>query len=88
MSDLSACLSQGGELARRSSLLSSDELLSYYYDDVRTVYDIFQRGLQVSSKSKIKDNILNMSGTTYLNSFEMQLGIGGLCLAILWMYWM
>ncbi|TRZ23195.1 hypothetical protein HGM15179_003896 [Zosterops borbonicus] len=40
---------EGGEHARRSSLLNSDELLSYYYDDVRTVYDIFQRGLQVSN---------------------------------------
>uniref|UniRef100_H0Z8N1 Long-chain-fatty-acid--CoA ligase n=1 Tax=Taeniopygia guttata TaxID=59729 RepID=H0Z8N1_TAEGU len=40
---------EGSEHARRSSLLSSDELLTYYYDDVRTVYDIFQRGLQVSN---------------------------------------
>ncbi|NXC03080.1 ACSL1 ligase, partial [Orthonyx spaldingii] len=40
---------EGGEHARRSSLLNSDELLVYYYDDVRTVYDIFQRGLQVSN---------------------------------------
>ncbi|NXO77439.1 ACSL1 ligase, partial [Sitta europaea] len=40
---------EGGEHARRSSLLKSDELLLYYYDDVRTVYDIFQRGLQVSN---------------------------------------
>ncbi|NXY21929.1 ACSL1 ligase, partial [Atrichornis clamosus] len=40
---------EGGEHARRSSLLNSDELLFYYYDDVRTAYDIFQRGLQVSN---------------------------------------
>ncbi|NWX33279.1 ACSL1 ligase, partial [Notiomystis cincta] len=40
---------EGGEHARRSSLLKSDELLMYYYDDVRTAYDIFQRGLQVSN---------------------------------------
>ncbi|NWZ14151.1 ACSL1 ligase, partial [Agelaius phoeniceus] len=40
---------EGGEHARRSALLSSNEPLSYYYDDVRTVYDIFQRGLQVSN---------------------------------------
>ncbi|NWU64289.1 ACSL1 ligase, partial [Pterocles burchelli] len=40
---------EGGEHARRSSLLNSDELLIYYYDDVRTVYDIFQRGVQVSN---------------------------------------
>ncbi|NWV71646.1 ACSL1 ligase, partial [Malurus elegans] len=40
---------EGGEHARRSSLLKSDELLMYYYDDVRTAYDVFQRGLQVSN---------------------------------------
>ncbi|KAF4791759.1 Long-chain-fatty-acid--CoA ligase 1 [Turdus rufiventris] len=40
---------EGSEHARRSSLLKSDELLVYYYDDVRTVYDVFQRGLQVSN---------------------------------------
>ncbi|NXL61472.1 ACSL1 ligase, partial [Chordeiles acutipennis] len=40
---------EGGEHARRSSLLNSDEPLIYYYDDVRTAYDIFQRGLQVSN---------------------------------------
>ncbi|KAF1485765.1 Long-chain-fatty-acid--CoA ligase 1, partial [Eudyptula minor novaehollandiae] len=40
---------EGGEHARRSSLLNSDELLIYYYDDVRTAYDIFQRGVQVSN---------------------------------------
>ncbi|NXE92985.1 ACSL1 ligase, partial [Menura novaehollandiae] len=40
---------EGGEHARRSSLLKNDELLVYYYDDVRTAYDIFQRGLQVSN---------------------------------------
>ncbi|NXJ76841.1 ACSL1 ligase, partial [Trogon melanurus] len=40
---------EGGEHARRSSLLNSNELLVYYYDDVRTAYDIFQRGLQVSN---------------------------------------
>ncbi|KFP38902.1 Long-chain-fatty-acid--CoA ligase 1 [Chlamydotis macqueenii] len=40
---------EGGEHARRSSLLNSDEPLIYYYDDVRTAYDIFQRGVQVSN---------------------------------------
>uniref|UniRef100_K7GCL6 Long-chain-fatty-acid--CoA ligase n=1 Tax=Pelodiscus sinensis TaxID=13735 RepID=K7GCL6_PELSI len=40
---------EGGEHARRSSLLHSDELLTYYYDNVRTVYEIFQRGLEVSN---------------------------------------
>ncbi|NXG43786.1 ACSL1 ligase, partial [Psilopogon haemacephalus] len=40
---------EGGEHARRSSLLNSDDPLIYYYDDVRTVYDLFQRGVQVSN---------------------------------------
>ncbi|XP_065452859.1 long-chain-fatty-acid--CoA ligase 1 isoform X3 [Chrysemys picta bellii] len=40
---------EGGEHARRSCLLNSDELLTYYYDDVRTAYEIFQRGLEVSN---------------------------------------
>ncbi|NXW94318.1 ACSL1 ligase, partial [Alopecoenas beccarii] len=40
---------EGSEHARRSSLLNSDELVVYYYDDVRTVYDVFQRGVQVSN---------------------------------------
>ncbi|NXL86944.1 ACSL1 ligase, partial [Alectura lathami] len=39
---------EGGEHARRCSLLDSNELVTCYYDDVRTVYDIFQRGLHVS----------------------------------------
>uniref|UniRef100_A0A8C9ANH0 Long-chain-fatty-acid--CoA ligase n=1 Tax=Prolemur simus TaxID=1328070 RepID=A0A8C9ANH0_PROSS len=40
----------GGEGARRSTLLDSDEPLEYFYDDVRTLYEGFQRGIQVSSK--------------------------------------
>ncbi|NXD06822.1 ACSL1 ligase, partial [Nothocercus nigrocapillus] len=40
---------EGDEHARRSSLLKNDELLIYYYDDVRTAYDIFQRGVHVSN---------------------------------------
>ncbi|NWJ01555.1 ACSL1 ligase, partial [Crypturellus undulatus] len=40
---------EGDEHARRSSLLKNDELLICYYDDVRTAYDIFQRGVHVSN---------------------------------------
>lgn len=39
----------GTDGARRSALLDSDELLVYYYDDVRTLYEGFQRGIQVSN---------------------------------------
>ncbi|XP_072883824.1 LOW QUALITY PROTEIN: long-chain-fatty-acid--CoA ligase 5 [Hemitrygon akajei] len=34
--------------ARRNALLKNDEVISYYYDDVRTVYEAFQRGVHVS----------------------------------------
>uniref|UniRef100_A0A8C0JN94 Acyl-CoA synthetase long chain family member 1 n=1 Tax=Canis lupus dingo TaxID=286419 RepID=A0A8C0JN94_CANLU len=40
----------GSDGARRSPLLDSDEPLVYFYDDVRTIYEGFQRGIQVSSK--------------------------------------
>ncbi|XP_012881392.1 PREDICTED: long-chain-fatty-acid--CoA ligase 1 isoform X2 [Dipodomys ordii] len=39
----------GSDGARRSALLDSDELLVYFYDDVRTLYEGFQRGLHVSN---------------------------------------
>ncbi|XP_036105434.1 long-chain-fatty-acid--CoA ligase 1 isoform X3 [Molossus molossus] len=35
--------------ARRSTLLDSDELLEYFYDDVRTLYEGFLRGIHVSN---------------------------------------
>lgn len=40
---------KGHENARRSALLDSDEVVSYYYDDVRTIYEVFQRGRRVSN---------------------------------------
>ncbi|MXQ84275.1 hypothetical protein E5288_WYG014201 [Bos mutus] len=39
----------GSDGARRSTLLDSDEPLVYFYDDVRTLYEGFQRGLHVSN---------------------------------------
>ncbi|KAF3825572.1 hypothetical protein GH733_005554 [Mirounga leonina] len=39
----------GSDGARRSPLLDSDEPLVYFYDDVRTLYEGFQRGIQVSN---------------------------------------
>ncbi|XP_059541672.1 long-chain-fatty-acid--CoA ligase 1 isoform X3 [Myotis daubentonii] len=39
----------GSDGARRSTLLNSDEPMAYFYDDVRTVYEGFQRGIQVSN---------------------------------------
>ncbi|XP_075466407.1 long-chain-fatty-acid--CoA ligase 1 isoform X1 [Ascaphus truei] len=40
---------EGGDRARRSTLLDSDEQLTYYYDDIRTMYEVFQRGNKVSN---------------------------------------
>ncbi|KAB0349418.1 hypothetical protein FD754_014275 [Muntiacus muntjak] len=42
----------GSDGARRSTLLDSDEPLVYFYEDVRTLYEGFQRGIQVSSKHR------------------------------------
>lgn len=42
--------SQGSDGARKSALLETDEPLVYFYEDVRTLYEGFQRGIQVSSK--------------------------------------
>ncbi|XP_070316173.1 long-chain-fatty-acid--CoA ligase 1 isoform X4 [Odocoileus virginianus] len=39
----------GSDGARRSTILDSDEPLVYFYDDVRTLYEGFQRGIQVSN---------------------------------------
>ncbi|XP_064823640.1 long-chain-fatty-acid--CoA ligase 1-like [Oncorhynchus masou masou] len=39
---------QGKPNWRRSALLKDDVLLEFYYDDTRTAYDMFQRGLRVA----------------------------------------
>ncbi|XP_027693196.1 long-chain-fatty-acid--CoA ligase 1 isoform X1 [Vombatus ursinus] len=40
---------EGTDGARRSAILDSDEPLSFFYDDVTTLYETFQRGIQVSN---------------------------------------
>ncbi|XP_036620212.1 long-chain-fatty-acid--CoA ligase 1 isoform X1 [Trichosurus vulpecula] len=40
---------EGTDGARRSTMLDSDEPLSFFYDDVTTLYETFQRGVQVSN---------------------------------------
>ncbi|KAJ3603846.1 hypothetical protein NHX12_028587 [Muraenolepis orangiensis] len=40
---------EGGDLScRRSALLKDDTLLDFYYEDTKTVYQIFHRGLRIS----------------------------------------
>lgn len=41
---------KGGEGIRRSLLMESDELITYYYHDARTLYELFIRGLRESSE--------------------------------------
>uniref|UniRef100_A0A8C4Y8L1 Long-chain-fatty-acid--CoA ligase n=1 Tax=Gopherus evgoodei TaxID=1825980 RepID=A0A8C4Y8L1_9SAUR len=50
---------QGG--ARRSTFLPENELLAYYYEDAKTMYEAFQRGLHVSGK------LLNLLWRKHLN---------------------
>uniref|UniRef100_A0AAQ5X9Z6 Long-chain-fatty-acid--CoA ligase n=1 Tax=Amphiprion ocellaris TaxID=80972 RepID=A0AAQ5X9Z6_AMPOC len=40
--------SVGDPSCRRSALLQDDSLLEFYYDDTRTAYDMFQRGLRIA----------------------------------------
>ncbi|XP_060691286.1 long-chain-fatty-acid--CoA ligase 1a isoform X1 [Hemiscyllium ocellatum] len=40
---------QNGELARKSVLLKQKDLITSYYVDVRTLYDVMKRGLVISS---------------------------------------
>ncbi|XP_039662542.1 long-chain-fatty-acid--CoA ligase 1a isoform X2 [Perca fluviatilis] len=39
----------GGERARRSVLNDSDDPMTHFYSDARTMYEVFQRGLKVSN---------------------------------------
>uniref|UniRef100_A0A8C9U6F3 Arachidonate--CoA ligase n=1 Tax=Scleropages formosus TaxID=113540 RepID=A0A8C9U6F3_SCLFO len=39
---------QGDPSCRRSALLNDETLLDFYYEDTRTAYDMFQRGLRVA----------------------------------------
>uniref|UniRef100_A0A4W3ITJ3 Arachidonate--CoA ligase n=1 Tax=Callorhinchus milii TaxID=7868 RepID=A0A4W3ITJ3_CALMI len=41
-------LIKGNDRARRCALLKGDDTISYYYSDVRTLYEAFQRGLHAS----------------------------------------
>ncbi|XP_037537041.1 long-chain-fatty-acid--CoA ligase 1 [Nematolebias whitei] len=38
----------GDPSCRRSALLQDDTLMEFYHDDIRTAYDMFQRGLRIS----------------------------------------
>ncbi|KAF5897418.1 long-chain-fatty-acid--CoA ligase 1 isoform X1, partial [Clarias magur] len=40
---------EGGEHIRRSNLLDGDRLMTHFYDDARTMYEVFLRGIRVSN---------------------------------------
>uniref|UniRef100_A0A7N9ARF6 Arachidonate--CoA ligase n=1 Tax=Mastacembelus armatus TaxID=205130 RepID=A0A7N9ARF6_9TELE len=44
----SVAVNVSGTRCRRSALLKDDSLLEFYYEDTRTAYDMFQRGLNIS----------------------------------------
>uniref|UniRef100_A0A673AY69 Arachidonate--CoA ligase n=1 Tax=Sphaeramia orbicularis TaxID=375764 RepID=A0A673AY69_9TELE len=46
--DLQAQSVAGEPSCRRSALLEDDSLLEFYYQDTRTAYDMFQRGLRIA----------------------------------------
>uniref|UniRef100_A0A8C9TR51 Arachidonate--CoA ligase n=1 Tax=Scleropages formosus TaxID=113540 RepID=A0A8C9TR51_SCLFO len=46
--DLHAQSIPGDPSCRRSALLNDETLLDFYYEDTRTAYDMFQRGLRVA----------------------------------------
>lgn len=41
---------QGDASCRRSALLKDDNLLDFYFEDTKTVYDMFQRGLRIAGE--------------------------------------
>lgn len=43
---------QGDPTCRRSALLKDDLLLEFYYEDTRTYYDMFQRGLNITGRER------------------------------------
>lgn len=50
---MSPHLSQGLAGARRSVIGDSPQLLTHYYDDARTMYEVFRRGFSISGESTV-----------------------------------
>ena len=44
------CVVQGGERARKSPFQKTDNLMEFFYDDAKTLYQIFQRGKRESGE--------------------------------------
>lgn len=71
--------SQGG--ARRSALLTDNNLLSYYFEDAKTLYEVFQRGLHVSGKLCIYYLVLACYNLNYSKLFCFTSGLAKAFLA-------
>uniref|UniRef100_A0A663MNK2 Arachidonate--CoA ligase n=1 Tax=Athene cunicularia TaxID=194338 RepID=A0A663MNK2_ATHCN len=63
---------EGG--ARRGALLTDNNLLSYYFEDGKTLYEVFQRGLHASGKLCICSLVLAYHKAQYLGSGLLQKG--------------
>lgn len=46
-------VAQGLAGARRSVIGDSSQLLTHYYDDARTMYEVFRRGFSISGESVV-----------------------------------
>uniref|UniRef100_A0AAQ5ZF79 Long-chain-fatty-acid--CoA ligase n=1 Tax=Amphiprion ocellaris TaxID=80972 RepID=A0AAQ5ZF79_AMPOC len=64
----------GGERARRSVLNDSDEHMTHYYNDARTIYEVFQRGLRVSSEGPIVSDRAENLGSALLHKGHSHTG--------------
>lgn len=50
---MSCCVAQGQAGARRSVIGDNPQLLTHYYDDARTMYEVFRRGFSISGESTV-----------------------------------
>uniref|UniRef100_A0A8B9KCJ8 Arachidonate--CoA ligase n=1 Tax=Astyanax mexicanus TaxID=7994 RepID=A0A8B9KCJ8_ASTMX len=58
---------KGDPSCRRSALLKDDNLLDFYYEDTKTVYEVFQRGLRIRSGPDKKEyNMAQVLGSGLL----------------------
>lgn len=59
---INTCLCfQGDQSCRRSALLKDDNLLEFYYEDTKTAYDMFQRGLRIAGVCDAQANTTTVS---------------------------
>uniref|UniRef100_A0A4W3H2U5 Long-chain-fatty-acid--CoA ligase n=1 Tax=Callorhinchus milii TaxID=7868 RepID=A0A4W3H2U5_CALMI len=70
---------EGGEQAHRSVLSDSPKLLTHYYNETRTMYEVYQRGLRITGECLHKSSIYSpqvSDRAEYLGSGLLQKGCG------------